>query len=854
MRVLLYVLTAFMMLAPFQALADAKIALVIGNSTYENTAALPNAKNDATDIAAKLTQRGFKVTLVNDLDLARVPRTLGAFRRASRDATIALVYFAGHGIELSGENYIIPVDAYMESEEEAVDEAVSLDKLQSLVQGASSLGLVMIDACRNNPWDKTIDRISKKRSVGRGLAAIEEPQKGMVVSFAAQPGAVADDGNGRNSPYAQALLEALDKPGLEIGFFFRQISARVEELTKGEQNPMVWDDLPNHSVYLVPPEKQKVETAAKTAAIEPDADSIGQDSGTVFRSSFQTTVDGLTECDTEAGYAWHPRVPDGSIAFSKINPTTAVPACLRAIVDYPDEKFFYFLAARALWKADEHDPQIRTYFERGAEADPAFALERLGHMAYNGRGGFEKDVKVAESYYLKAADAGHPLALVRLGDLYRDAEPPDHAKAKAVFQEALDRGVEEAAAKLAYQYEKFEGTPVDWPRVYRLYQIAADADVAWAIRNIGYLRRDGKGLDAPDPQGGFAAFSRACDLGNNEACYRAGRILKKDPFGAPKDFEKAAGLFAIACDNDYASGCFDLGYGHATQQFASASDAKAEDFYEKACDLENGGACNNLAVLIESDRTTRLKDENLIAVYYEKGCSLNDKFACRNLASDYEKGSNGTEQSFEEATEFYIKSCDLKYGRSCGNLAALYEREDVGGAELEKAATFFGKGCELDNAWSCARYADLPRKYGTSIKDDPLEILEKSCKLESSFGCRRLAQMQERNSTAQGNNPTLKMASVAAFEKGCDLRDGFSCGYLGWGAFPNGQSDRESVDYLMKSLKLRNRHALTQSEHYPASFTRVLQTALKGEGTYTGAIDGKMGPGTRAAMQAIIER
>ena len=236
------------------ALAERRVALVIGNASYANASPLANPLNDARAVADKLAALGFEVSRHENLGGQQMRMALGQFTETALNAEIALVFYAGHGIELSGENYLIPVDAQMRSEATAQFEALALNDVLTSVQLAGRLGIVMLDACRDNPFGANMVRNNGTRAVSRGLAPVSvEGAQGLVVSFAAQEGSTADDGAGQHSPYTTALLTVLDEPGLEIGRVFRKVRAQVREATGGRQVPVERMQLPDEAIYFVPP-------------------------------------------------------------------------------------------------------------------------------------------------------------------------------------------------------------------------------------------------------------------------------------------------------------------------------------------------------------------------------------------------------------------------------------------------------------------------------------------------------------------------------------------------------------------------------------------------------------------------
>lgn len=230
-----------------------RVALVIGNSDYKYAPRLPNPINDATAMADKLEAIGFEVLLRTDLDGTGTRVALGEFTEKAQFADVALVFYAGHGIEIQGRNYMIPVDAQMKSDVSARFEAIDLDDLVASATAASKLSMVLLDACRDNPFVTSMQRSDSTRAISRGLSLVDVDRSGLLISFAAQAGTTADDGDGEHSPYTEALLEVLDEPGLEVGRMFRKVRAKVRQSTGGRQVPIERMQLPDEAVYLVPP-------------------------------------------------------------------------------------------------------------------------------------------------------------------------------------------------------------------------------------------------------------------------------------------------------------------------------------------------------------------------------------------------------------------------------------------------------------------------------------------------------------------------------------------------------------------------------------------------------------------------
>jgi uncharacterized caspase-like protein len=236
------------------AFADGRVALVIGNSAYQNAPTLPNPKRDAQAIAASLKKGGYTVVSANDVGNLQFKRAVRQFEDAAANAEVAVVFYAGHGIEIGGINYMIPVDAKLASDRDAEDEAITLDRIVSSVDGAKQLGLVILDACRDNPFISKMKRprTAAMRAVTAGLVLVEPTARNTLIAYAAKAGFAAEDGVREHSPFTESLLKHLFEPGRDIRFAFGYIRDEVYESTGRRQEPYVSGSLGGAHISLVP--------------------------------------------------------------------------------------------------------------------------------------------------------------------------------------------------------------------------------------------------------------------------------------------------------------------------------------------------------------------------------------------------------------------------------------------------------------------------------------------------------------------------------------------------------------------------------------------------------------------------
>jgi len=244
-----------MLLVADAARAEKRVALIVGNSNYQTVPQLPNPSRDATAVAKMFRDAGFDTvdTLINVGNL-EFKRAIRKFETIADQADIAVVYYAGHGVEISGVNYLIPVDARLASDRDSEDEAIPLERLVSSADGAKRLRLIVLDACRDNPFVKSMRRERKTatRAVSAGLGKVEPTSTDTLIAYAAKAGSTADDGEGQHSPFTSAVLKNLTVPGLDVRLAFGRVRDEVLKATDNRQEPFVYGALGGGNIALVP--------------------------------------------------------------------------------------------------------------------------------------------------------------------------------------------------------------------------------------------------------------------------------------------------------------------------------------------------------------------------------------------------------------------------------------------------------------------------------------------------------------------------------------------------------------------------------------------------------------------------
>lgn len=414
-------LLCFLMIFPLPALSADRVALVIGISDYKAIPPLKNTLNDARAIAQTLERIGFEVSQLSDPGADTIRQELSRFSFRAETADLALIYFAGHGVEVQGENFLIPADAEVASNKDIQAQSVSLKDFLATVDRARKMRIVILDSCRDNPFGDSLASdmetsgtavATAARSIGQGLAA-PSPDRGTLVAFAAKDGNVALDGAGENSPFAMALIDKMDDPGLEISLMFRQVRDEVLRLTQNRQEPHTYGSLSGVPFFLA---------------------GGGSD---------------LNGPGGQAKLAWSALRPDDEAQFRQLaaeGDTRSLLGLAFMHLNPNEDRFDPVEAARLLEQAAnagsaeaQYELAIQYETGRGVPQDQARALELyrqsaaldfpdaindLGFFHYHGMMGLPSDPQKALAMFERAADLRHPQAMYNFAALIDDGLIP----------------------------------------------------------------------------------------------------------------------------------------------------------------------------------------------------------------------------------------------------------------------------------------------------------------------------------------------------------------------------------------------------------------------------------------------
>lgn len=435
MRHFLAVLLAIL---PLSAAAADRIALVVGLGAYQAVPVLDNPANDARAVGETLQSIGFDVTTLIDVPGEDLRAEVADFAFRAETADLALIYYAGHGVEVQGQNFLIPIDADVQSNRDIQRVSLSLDDLLAAVDGARRMRVVILDSCRDDPFGGALDlaaldesRISVTGTRGGGGLAPPAPDRGTMVAFAARDGEVALDGTGQHSPFAQALIDALPQP-VEISLMFRQVRDTVLRMTGNLQEPHTYGSLSGTPFFLAG-------ETVQLASYDPDTawSDVPRDQETML-----ATLAEQGDTRSMVGLAYM-RL---NAADPRYAPADAATLLRRAAEAGSAEAQFELaqLHEKGLGVPQDNARALELYRAAAAQGF-ADALNDLGFIHYQGGLGVVRDAALGLDYFQQAADLRQPQAMYNVAALIDDGAIPGKGPEDAAqyLYRALRTGAED---------------------------------------------------------------------------------------------------------------------------------------------------------------------------------------------------------------------------------------------------------------------------------------------------------------------------------------------------------------------------------------------------------------------------
>lgn len=532
----------FSLFAP-AALAETRVALVIGNGGYSQ-GPLKNPRNDAGLMSRSLAAAGFDVLTIMDGSQEDIRAAIASFeRRLSAPDAVALFYFAGHGVQSRGDNYLIPVGTTIREEQDLVEQAVPLQAVfQAMERAASRMNIVILDACRTNPFEgagggRTMD----------GLAQVVAPA-GTIIGYATAPGQVARDGAGDNSPYTQALAAAIPVPGATLDDVFRSARRVVRETTSGRQTPWEHSSLVGTFYFVAEP---------APVLAELPLGALATDSGLAEIEAWQKIKSSQNGADFERHLKTYPVGYFAELAAVRLAAIEAARAMLpwTMVVTIGADPVAEAAAASAIYSkavaldaGDASSGALQSAAQLYSEAaglGSSDAMYRLGRAYDKGRG-VSRDVVQAARWFALASTANHPTAMASLGTMneYGEGVPRNLVEALRLYRLSADAGDPSGLANLAFLYSQGKGVARKVAEARHLYRRAADLGHTRAAFNLALMSLNGEGGRADTAEGIrwleiAAAKPYSPALEQLAHLYDQGRGVTRDPVRAAELFLQA---------------------------------------------------------------------------------------------------------------------------------------------------------------------------------------------------------------------------------------------------------------------------------------------------------------------------
>jgi TPR repeat protein len=699
--------------------AAKRVALLIGNEKYEATSQLNNPANDVELMKASFEDAGFDaVTIVHDVDRASMVRALRDFEDAAIGAEVAIIYYSGHGMEMNGQNFLLPVDVALKTDKDVEDEAIPLDRVQRSLEGATRLKLVILDACRNNPFEQSMTRSISTRAVSRGLARVEPESADLLVAFASKAGTVAMDGEGKNSPFATALSKYLTEPGVDVRIALGKVRDEVVAATNRSQEPFVYGSLGGAQIFLnIREVNVNVTNNGNTQEVSPNGQSAAaadwqnirdladkdlievflakHGSDPVYKMLAEKKLKLLTEAEQTSA-----ATPD-EIAWDALKQSTDGAALTRFIERYPDSK---------------HKAEAETQI---AALEPKKGL----NISQTG-----KDTQASRDCYLLA---GEPQSMP--GFLGVNFLKIDSARALTACAQAVNENPDDMM--LVNMLGRAHDAGRNYVEARRNYQKAADGGNMYGLTNLAWFSI--YGTDGPvDIDKGKQMFEQAANAGNSYAQASLGWLYREGYGGVPQDYAEALKWYQLSANQGYANAMATIGWFYREGNGVAKDFNQSLSWYQKAAEGGDANAMSSLGWAYQNGLGTT-QDYAESKKWYEKAANVGDSYSMALLGWFYDVG-NGVSQDYIQARNWYEMAANAGSAYAMGNLSRLYDFGLGTKADPKEAARWAAASVEGGDPAKLQEMKTSPNNFTPAFRKEIQALLRErgyySGPLDGDFG------------------------------------------------------------------------------------------------------------------------
>jgi len=723
-----------------------RVALVIGNARYAGAAALDNPANDADTIAEALQDLDFQVTKRKDLNLEQMQDALVDFRRALPKGSLALFYYAGHGLQLHGENYLVPVGAKLREEFEVKHQSLHIDQvLDAMSESDSNLKVVVLDCCRNNPFTR-----SWKRDLGdRGLAAIKNIPDGTLIAFSTAPGKLADDGDGKkgkNSPYAAQLATVLHshpEEGLELVDVFRESSRQVKRAT----GQVPWLNMEGSlEKYYLRPALDHGKGSKPGAPNPPAKDQASMWDLPKYNRPAGWLAPGLSGASTEtiwlgamistptaqqakeanlprrAGVVVFGIFPGGPLDQAAIVPGDLIVKLGDEWINQPQDVLAALAGRRAgddlamafAHGGERHDVSITLQpmpskesrvemLRKLSKQGQVWAQHELGRCYLYGRGVVKDDAQGA-AWVRKAAEAGNASAQAGLADLLLSrGGPQNDAEALVWARKAADQQDSLGQIQMGYLFGNGRAVPQDFQQAMAWYQKSADQGDPRAEYQIGGLYYHGKGV--PQNYGTAAEwYQRAADHGDSDSQNDLG-VMFQNGQGVTRDSARAVQYYRLAAEQRHILGMRNLGVAYRDGELVAQNVQEALKWLKEAASQGDADANLSLGSMYAQAQGVP-HDYPQARKYFLEAAKLGSATGQFEVGLMTSQGL-GVKKDYDAAMTWFRKAAEQGLPEAYHEIGRAYE---------------FGWGVPQNNAQAVKNYHEAAKK-GLAVAQDGLGLM-----------------------------------------------------------------------------------------------------------------------------------
>jgi TPR repeat protein len=656
---------------------ERRVAFVVGNGGYQTVPALPNPKNDAAAVAEALKKSGFEVVSAIDVDRIGFDQALQKFVRSLGGADMSVFYYSGHGIQVGGDNRIIPTDAQLKSAADLEVETVSVNTVMSYMKSNSKLQLVFLDSCRNNPFPASAFLVGPQKQLflaGVGLAE-QKSSLGSLVAFSTQPGAVAIDGPGDKSPFTSSMVSHSFKLGVDVETALTQVASDVWKATEEKQKPWSSNSL-GQAVFLKRPAvtlAPAITVAANTEPAVKIAAAPAQDTSAPATAPSNQIAEILAQALSRPH-----RVPIGvgQVAMLDDFPIVRAAGADQIEVAAVPKSGTLYLDGNPLGQGDTLNGGAlhKVTFEPAIDSNEKVQEFELKLADSGGSSSTTVTGKIEPFIVQCDEEAGEPLDLqgVAPGKL------PNEISADAAIAACTDAVAKfPAVARYKYELGRAKLAAKDTTGALSLFKQAADGGHVRALNQLGYMAQGGYGRNQ-DLAEANALFKAAAEKGDPYAMLAYGRNLSQGQ-GVTKDVEQGIRLLNKSVE---------MGHTYAMNELGSMY------FYGKG-------------VKLNPERGVR---------FYEASLARQDIYAMRNLAIAYQQGK-GVAKDLGKAKGLFEKASDGGHPQAPTDLGAMYFNGNGVAKDLAVAIKWYTLGAERGDYWGASNLAFIYAKGPGKMRD-----------------------------------------------------------------------------------------------------------------------------------------